>query len=130
MSRTSDLAQAYLNAATDLDQLYTDLSSDGQYGLANQVAQSELNLKQAASTLFAIDAIDRLASGSADAIAIENLTGLINGKATAIQAAENRVTLITGLSATLVTVVADFASGNALGGIAAAAQATSTLQQL
>lgn len=130
MSRTSDLAQAYMDAASDLDQLYLDLSKAEQYGLANQVAQAESNLKQAASTLLSIDIIDQFNNASQNATTIENLTTSINNKAAAIQTAENRVTLITGLATTLLTLAGDFSSGNISGGIAAAGQAISTLQQL
>jgi hypothetical protein len=130
MSRTSDLAAAYLAAASGLDQLYVDLCSQNQYGLANQVAQAEADLKQAASSLYGIDAIDQLAAGSPQATAIENLTSQITAKANTIQAAENNVTLIVGLAATLVTVVTDFGAGNIAGGIGAVGQAATTLGQL
>jgi len=130
MSTTSDLAAAYVTAAGALDKLYYDLFTKGSTALANQVAQAEANLKQAASTLATTDALEQLDPTSPDVTTIANLTDTINKKAAAIQSAENKVSLVTGLASTLLSTVTDVTAGNIAGGIAAAGQAISDLKQL
>ena len=130
MSMTSDLADQYVAAASDLDSLYTSLVSAKQYGLASQVSQAENDLKQAASSLYSMDAIVQLDSASANAATITQLTSLISQKAAAIAASQGRVTIVTGLAASLVTLVSDFGAGNIVGGIGAAGDAIGALNAI
>jgi hypothetical protein len=130
MSRTSDLAAALLNAAASADGLSADLQNDGQTDLANQAAQAAADFRAAATNLADLDALNQLDPNSSDAQAIVNLTSSINQKAGAIQTAEDRVTLITGLASTILTAVGDFGAGSIGSGIGAVNQAIGTVGQL
>lgn len=129
MSKTSDLADQFVAAAADLDQLYNDLVANGSYALANQVSAAEDDLKQAATTLYATDAIDRL-NDAKDVKTLTDLTAQLGAKADAIAQAEGRVAAVTGLAGTLVSLVSDLTGGNVAGAVSAAGQALGFLKQL
>lgn len=115
MSRTTDLAAALLNAAIDADAVSTQAAAD---------------LRQAAADLANIDALDQLDPNSTDAQAVVNLTNSINKKANAIQLAQNRVALITGITSTILTAVGALGAGDIAGGVRGVLQATNALGQL
>ncbi len=129
MGQLAGLANQYVSAAMDLDQLYADLVSNGQYGLANQVSDAENKLKKAATDLFSLDASIALTDPN-DVNTITTLTDAMSTAAANIAAAEDRVTVVTGIAASLVAIPADFMAGNTVGAIGAATQAITSLGKL
>jgi hypothetical protein len=129
MSKTTDLAAQYVNTATQLDQLYLSLNQS-QPGLASQIALASSNLKQAASTLYAIDVVDTIDETSAPAAQLAALTAALTSQASKISGAQKKVTLVSGIATTLATVFTDLTSGNIVAAGSAAMQVVSSIGQL
>ena len=123
MSITSDLAQQLVTLSGDLDQLYMDLVSDGQYGLANQVSQAESDLKQAATNLYSMDIDDQINAVAGAANQLTTLTSDISNSAAKLAASQARIAAISGIVSSILSVVTDLGTGNIAGAVSAAGQA-------
>jgi paraquat-inducible protein B len=129
MSITSDLAQELVRISVDLDQLYNDLVSNGQYGLANQVSQTESNLKVAATNLYSMDLDNEINAVAGAAQKLTTLTADLTASEAKIAASQARVAAVSGIVSSVLSVVGDLGAHNIGGAVAAADQAISLMNK-
>ncbi len=129
MSKTLDLANAYSHVGDNLDALFLSLKGQQHFGLAQQVKNAENDVEQAALDLNSLDAIDTL-QRPADQKLLQTLTDGMNADAQAISAQEAHVAAVCQLCTSLVSVVAHFKDGDALGAVSAAGTALSSFQTI
>ena len=129
MSKTSDLAARYSALTDALDDLYNNLITLGQNGLATQVQIANDKVAQAVVDLAGLDAIDRLTNPQ-DQQVLADLTKTMNDKNDDISKQEARVTAVVGIVDNLANVVTNFAGGNIVAAVTAASGALSGLKAL